>query len=119
MQPVIAFPWAPRVLWPNGSRGVHWTRIKAARDKQKSDAALLMRGMAPVGDGERVTLTVTFCAPPRTSRYDLDNALASQKGTLDAIAAALGVDDSRFDLTLRKAPRAPGTAGGMIVTWRS
>ena len=36
--------------------------------------------------------------PPSKRRYDLDNAIAAMKSSLDGIADALSVDDSRFCL---------------------
>lgn len=48
-----------------------------------------------------IHLTITF-RPPDRRRRDLDNMLASCKSTLDGFADALGVDDNRFELTLRR-----------------
>jgi hypothetical protein len=45
---------------------------------------------------------VDLCFYPKTDRArDMDNLIASMKGGLDGIGMALGVDDSRFDLSAR------------------
>lgn len=54
-------------------------------------------------------LTLTFYAPTRRA-FDLDNALARCKAGLDGLADVLGVDDSRWSLTIRKGD----TVGGFV-----
>ncbi len=54
-------------------------------------------------------VTLTFYAPTRRS-YDLDNALSSLKAGVDGLADVLGVDDSKWSLTIRKG----GTVGGYV-----
>lgn len=111
--PRIILPWAPRTLWPNGR--AHWASKARAAARQRHDAAILCAGLPKLPANARPRLTLTFCAPSRTARYDLDGALASQKHALDAIAAALGVDDSRFDLVLERGGKgALGKAGGVM-----
>lgn len=53
--------------------------------------------------------------PPDRRRRDMDNLLASCKGLLDGIADALGVDDSRFAITLALTSE-PVKFGGVRVT---
>jgi len=55
-------------------------------------------------------LTITFYAPKKNQRYDLDNALASIKAGLDGISAIVGVDDGQWSLTIKKG----GQVGGMV-----
>lgn len=41
-------------------------------------------------------VTLTFCPPPRVSRFDFDNMGKRMKQGLDALAEALGVDDGSW-----------------------
>jgi crossover junction endodeoxyribonuclease RusA len=52
-------------------------------------------------------LTITFVPPDRRHR-DLDNMLSSIKAGLDALRDVLGVDDSRWSLTICKADSVGG-----------
>ena len=61
---------------------------------------------APKG---RLIVTLDFRPPVRRGR-DEDNLIASMKAGLDGLAQALGVDDSRFNLTIRHGPVIPGGA---------
>lgn len=65
-------------------------------------------GVLSPPDG-RLHVTVEFVPPDRRHR-DRDNMLASIKSGLDGLADALGVNDSRFDLTIRVAD----DIGGMV-----
>jgi crossover junction endodeoxyribonuclease RusA len=58
---------------------------------------------------ETLHLTLTFYAPTKRA-FDLDNALARIKSGLDGLADVLGVDDSRWSLTIRKGD----TVGGFV-----
>jgi crossover junction endodeoxyribonuclease RusA len=49
----------------------------------------------------RAHLVVTFC-PPDERKRDLDNMLAAIKSGLDGIADAIGMDDSRWEITMRR-----------------
>ena len=93
----ILLPWPPRALSPNAR--VHWaTKSRAARD-QKNDAALLARaaGYDKVEWPAAGRLCVWITGYPADKRRrDADNLLASLKFGIDAIAAVMGVDDSRF-----------------------
>lgn len=115
----LTLPWPQRVLWPNGSTGKHWTVIRNARARQKSDAntAGLERGLhlarGRVPGGALIGLHWTFQPPPR-SRPDDDNAEAAMKAARDQIAAMLGVDDGRFRATREFGPRVKG--GAVIAT---
>jgi crossover junction endodeoxyribonuclease RusA len=93
-------PWPPPVLSPN--RRVHWaTLARAKRIYRTAWAYEAMLQGAMKMDAEALHLTITFYAPTRRA-YDLDNALARIKNGLDGLADVLGVDDSRWSLTIRK-----------------
>jgi crossover junction endodeoxyribonuclease RusA len=55
----------------------------------------------PEGAPLRVTLKIY---PPDKRRRDWDNIVASLKSGLDGIADALGIDDSRFRLSIDMLP---------------
>ena len=65
--------------------------------------------MAPDGD---IALKVTFVQPDRRHR-DRDNLLAASKAALDGVAAALKVDDSRFEPVT--VSRVFGTKPGALI----
>lgn len=71
-----------------------------------------MRGWNGAPDGP-VMLDMAFCAPDKRRR-DLDNLLAMTKQGIDAIAEILGIDDSRFEYTLRRGDTVKH--GAVVVT---
>ena len=100
--PKIILPWPPVGMSPNGAHG-HWsTKSKAAKSYKTECAGILRsKGVRPV-EASSVDVTLTFC-PPYLRRYDLDNALARAKQGLDAVAEAIGVDDSQWrSITLER-----------------
>lgn len=60
-------------------------------------------------DADSVHVCITFIPPDRRPR-DLDNMLASIKSGLDGIADVIGVDDSKWSITIQKEDRI----GGMV-----
>ncbi len=52
-------------------------------------------------------LTLTFHAPTKRP-FDIDNALGRIKAGLDGLADVLGVDDSLWTLTIKKADSIGG-----------
>lgn len=89
----LALPWFDRDCSPNVKK--HWTKLSAARKKQRQIAFLAAMGL-PKPESGRILIVIVFC-PARSN--DLDNCLASIKGALDGVADALGVDDKLFRLT--------------------
>ena len=61
---------------------------------------------------ERPKVRVQF-SPPDNRRRDLDGMIASHKAAQDGIADALGVDDSKFEVTYTIGPPIKG--GAVIV----
>jgi crossover junction endodeoxyribonuclease RusA len=107
----VQLPWPDPKLNPNQSKGVHWAGTSALRKRARTDAFWLTRGamlqnlMAcrpdALGAGD-VAVTITFVQPDKRRR-DRDNILAALKPSLDGLAEAIGVDDSRFEpLTIRR-----------------
>jgi crossover junction endodeoxyribonuclease RusA len=106
----LTLPWPPSDLSPNAR--THWARLAKAKRDYRSACAWTARGQGAVRlDADRLHLTLEF-VPPNRRAYDLDNCLARMKSGLDGLADVLGVDDSRWTLTICKAPA--GEIGGLV-----
>ena len=111
---IVSLPWPPKATSPNAR--AHWAAVHRARSRYRADARILAiaagardAGKAPPPHAAlHVTLRVY---PPDRRRRDLDNIVASLKSALDGIADALGVDDSRFRLSIEM---SDPVAGGRI-----
>jgi crossover junction endodeoxyribonuclease RusA len=110
----LVVPWPPRSVSPNAR--AHWQIVRRARRECRQLGMLL--ALAAVGHaglrrpslapGERIRLDVTL-SPPRRGRYDVDNALAALKSTLDGVFDALEWDDAWVDEVLvRRGVMVPG-----------
>lgn len=107
----IALPWPPRELHPNAR--THWAKkAKATR------AARLWAQTATYAAGVRprdcdipasMKATAVFC-PPDSRRRDTDGMLSNIKAYLDGIADVIGIDDSRWELHLRREDPCKGGA---------
>ncbi|MCZ4331083.1 hypothetical protein [Castellaniella denitrificans] len=94
----IVLPWPDSRLMPNRKNGRHWAGTQAAKARARMDGAMSAKqavGRNTVCLPEQIPVKITFAAPDRIRR-DLDNLHAAMKASLDGIAKALGVDDSRF-----------------------
>ncbi|RUW04031.1 hypothetical protein [Mesorhizobium sp. M1A.F.Ca.IN.020.04.1.1] len=99
----ITLPWPPRSLHPNAR--THWAR-KAKDAKQARITAAWCAREAGIRKGDcdipqALKVTAIFY-PPNRHKHDLDGCLSSCKAFLDGIADAIGVDDSKWQLALRK-----------------
>lgn len=105
---VIVLPWPPKELSPNAR--MHWARLAKAKKAYRAACAWQAKaqGAQPIA-ADKLHLTLTFYAPTRRA-FDLDNALARCKAGLDGLCDVLGVDDSKWSLTIRKAD----TVGGFV-----
>lgn len=107
---LIILPWPPRELSPNSR--THWARLAKTKKAYREACAWTakLQGASPI-KADRLHLTIEF-VPPSRRAFDLDNALARIKAGLDGLADVLGVDDSRWSLTIRKA--LDDEIGGMV-----
>lgn len=98
---IVELSWPPSALRPNASSPGNWRLKQQAAKAYKADCAILCRvaGFRRMDDARDLHVTVQFC-PPDRRRRDLDNMLAAVKQGLDAVSEAIGIDDSRFGLTL-------------------
>lgn len=105
---MIVLPWPPAELSPNAR--VHWAaKSRAAKAYRSACFWIAKRDGKRIEHDGRLHVTLEFVPPDRRHR-DRDNMLASCKAMLDGVADALGVDDRRFDLTIRVADQI----GGMV-----
>ena len=105
---IFTLPWPPADLSPNSR--VHWAKLQEAKRAYRTACAwTAKRQGAEKLTADALHLTLTFHAPTKRA-YDLDNALARMKSGLDGLADVLGVDDSRWSLTICKAD----TVGGFV-----
>lgn len=91
----ITLPWPDRRLSPNAR--VHWAQKARAAKRAREHAYWTARAIAgdtSLPDGP-IEITLQFCPPDRHQR-DHDNLIAIMKPSIDGVAQALGVDDSRF-----------------------
>lgn len=108
---VVNLPWPPSPLHPN-SRSHFMVKARAAKQCRKLGwgmtlAAGIRRNDPDIPNPLKVTC-VFF--PPDSRRRDLDGMLSSVKNYLDGIADVVGVDDSHWEIALRKeAPRKGGS----------
>lgn len=108
MSQTITLPWPPKDLSPN-ARVHHQVLARVKKDyKHACGWQAKAQGLKPSAI-DALHLNITFY-PPCKRRRDLDNMLASIKSGLDGIADVLGVDDSKWSLTIRKAE----TIGGFV-----
>ena len=104
----IVLPWPPKELSPNAR--MHWARLAKAKKAYRAACAWQAKAQgASKLQADALHLTLTFHAPTRRA-FDLDNALARCKAGLDGLCDVLGVDDSKWSLTIRKAD----TIGGFV-----
>jgi len=110
----VSLPWPSPALSPN-ARG-HWGVKARAVKRYRHDAAALARaaGCRKLAC-DRLAVAVTFYPPDRRQR-DTDNMLASIKSGLDGIADALGVDDSRWELTISRGDPVQGGRVDVVVS---
>lgn len=107
----LTLPWPPTGLSPNAR--LHWAKLaRLKRDYRRACAGHARMQGARRLEAQRLHLTLEF-VPPTRRAFDLDNALARCKAGLDGVADVLGVDDSKWELTIRKAPA--GTVGGFVL----
>jgi crossover junction endodeoxyribonuclease RusA len=115
----VELPWPDSKLAPNRAKGLHWAKTSGLRSKAFEAAYLLTFQAVNQYQGAwysltaAVPLTITF-NPPDKRKRDTDNLLASLKNSLDGIATALTIDDSRFDpITLKRGEKIKG--GSVVV----
>ena len=106
---IVTLPWPYRGLHPN--ERMDRRAVASTRRRYRHDCALMAKaGGARKIEAKALHVTLTFC-PPDNRLRDLDGMLAAAKSAIDGLADVLGVDDSTWSLTLR---RADPVKGGQI-----
>ena len=101
-------------MWPNNRvdrRSASGTRAQYRADGAKATWAAGFRKL----NWERAHLRITFHPPTRGAR-DLDNMLAAIKSGLDGISDAIGIDDSRWSMTIQRGDIVKGGAVHVALT---
>ena len=112
----IRLPWPDKRLSPNAR--LHYQAVARVKKAARHDAcfsaiaATTPAQRAALKRAESLDVAVTFCPPSRRA-FDDDNLVASIKAHIDGIADALGVDDSRWRLTIERGEPVKG--GAVIV----
>jgi crossover junction endodeoxyribonuclease RusA len=105
----IKLPWPPVGLSPNAR--IHYHKLALLKKVYRKQCGIrAVEQGAKQMHAESLRLTLTFY-PPTRRKYDKDNALASIKSGLDGLADVLGVDDSNWELTIKKG----GDVGGFVL----
>lgn len=103
---IATMPWPQRILSPNAR--AHWAQIARAKKALRTEWAWQAKaqGMGEVAC-KALTLHLEFVPPDRRAR-DMDNMLAACKAGLDGLSDVLGVDDSKWKLSLSVSPQIGG-----------
>ena len=104
----VVLPWPPTALSPNTRS--HWSKLARAKKAYRAECAwqAVPQGMKPV-KADKLHVALVFY-PPNRRAFDLDNMLARMKSGLDGLCDVLGVDDSKWSLSIARAPEL----GGMV-----
>lgn len=88
---LLELPYPPKELSPNASRKLHWGTKTRIKNKYQADVHLLARRVKP-----RRVIKITFHPSCNRPLRNVDNAIASFKFGIDALAKAWGLDDSEI-----------------------
>ena len=98
--------WPDKRLSPNAR--VHWRAKANAAKAQRQEGRILAKSVNAKPSG-KVTVKMTFC-PKTNRRRDLDNLIAATKSLRDGISDAIGIDDSKTEISAVIGPIAPEMA---------
>lgn len=96
---IISLPFPASELMPNRKNGRSHHVTNAAKIKAREDGYWLTKAdpahlLFAKTDGP-IPISIVYCQPDKRRR-DLDNLLAASKASLDGMANAMGIDDTRF-----------------------
>jgi crossover junction endodeoxyribonuclease RusA len=97
----VTLPWPPSNLSPNARQ--HWAALARAKRAYRRAcwAQAIEQGARRLHGVDRLHVGLEF-VPPSRRPFDLDNLLARMKAGLDGLADVLGVDDSKWEITIRR-----------------
>ncbi len=93
---MIELPYPAKILWPNGRGHFMKKHREFAKHKEWAYHAGLAADVHRANWPLRVSWSATFY-PKTRNVVDRDNAAASLKSYQDGLAAAMAIDDNRFD----------------------
>ena len=100
----LVLPWPPKTLSPNARQ--HWASLARAKKAYRSRCAWAARaqGLQRIENAAKADLrafmALTFCPPDKRAR-DLDNLIAAMKSGMDGLVDVLGIDDSKWGLSIQ------------------
>lgn len=102
----VDLPWPSSLLHPNAR--CHWAQKAKATKKARADAAIaaLAAGVRRI-EASAISVTAIF-SPPDNRRRDTDGMLSSLKPTFDGIADVIGIDDSNWEISIKRLPPVSG-----------
>lgn len=111
----VELEWPPHCLQPNAR--VHWRKKGEAAKRYRAAAgwSAMAAGYKDLSHYTGLSLHITF-HPPSARRADVDNMLASIKHGLDGIADATLVNDSNFEITIKKSTPIKGGKVSIAIT---
>lgn len=102
-------PWPARGLHPNAR--LHWGAKSKLTKQARNDAAWAATAAGAKNlKADKLDVLVTFHEPDKRRR-DTDGMLSSIKASLDGLADATGIDDHKFNLSIR---RGDIVRGGLV-----
>lgn len=114
--PQIILPWN-KTSKLSGNGRLHWRGRNNLVAAQKRTADALAREAGwhkfTIPEGARINVSLVYCPPSNVSTVDDDNVIAAFKGSRDALAAVLRVDDSRFKV--KDVVRGEKTKNGAVI----
>ena len=100
MTMIYTMPWPPKELSPNAR--LHWAQLaKAKKEFRQACAWTAVSQGAKKIEAASLHVRLTF-HPPSRRAIDLDNCLARFKAGIDGLVDIFGVDDSKWESTIRK-----------------
>lgn len=115
----LLLPWPPKALSPNARK--HWAALAKAKKAFRTRCAWLAREQGipsfknATGVDLHAFLAYTFCPPDKRTR-DLDNVFAAMKSGNDGLVDAMGIDDSRWGLSVQWGEVVKGGAVRVVVS---
>ncbi len=102
----IRFAWPDKELSPNAR--LHHMQLARAKAKYRAACAwdCKAQGIRTM-DADSLHVALTF-HPPTRRRFDLDNLLSRMKAGLDGLADVIGVDDSKWSISIKRGDPTPG-----------
>lgn len=103
---ILTMPWPAKELSPNAR--IHWAKLARAKKEYRAACAwtAISQGAKKVS-ASGLHVRITFFPPSRRA-IDLDNCLARFKAGIDGLVDVLCVDDSRWEITIKKSEEIGG-----------